>query len=613
MRRGPGPFLASILAAAVLAACGDGGNGGQGAPDGGLPPSDGGVPYCAMRISLAPAMPRAPTDLVATAEVVSEFLVGVQTFSWDVHYDDTILEPVVSPDGRQITFPATEPGTYMVRLQGEVDGYTCSDATEFVTVAPAGAAGVSYRLRFVPGPGQQAVIHERTDTMVPGLDYDLGRITLPSGIPVSGSVLTPDGAPLAAYVRATRSDAASVEAFADASGMFSMRLDSLSFDVLVVPVDPAHAPARFALQSVLPPWTLTLPPATTVTGAVLGPDGEDLAGARVAVRIDGAPASVAVTDDLGAFSLPVRSGSEAELLVIPADTGLPWLELGPSSELAAALAGDGPLAIAYTPGLVAREVAPTAHDAAGAVLGNVRATWVAASVTAADGAPAGKVTGAGDIDLPLAGTARVTAIAQPDGAWLPVRLPAAVYDVVLEPADGSPAASGSVTVRAVDLVASPAVDALDLAQPALVRGQAVDRDGNGLASLQVTASPRGLLALGLAAGEATSTGQDGAFALSLAPDTEYELVIDSPDRSHGRARVTVSAPAAGQVLDLAPTPLPRASSLRGTVALFEGAGGAAGITVLLSCLDCADPAPLAEAVTDSTGAFVLAVPDASAP
>jgi hypothetical protein len=32
------------------------------------------------------------------------------------------------------------------------------------------------------------------------------------------------------------------------------------------------------------------------------------------------------------------------------------------------------------------------------------------------------------------------------------------------------------------------------------------------------------------------------------------------------------------------------------------------VTVLLTCLDCDFAAPLAEAVTDGTGAFVLAVP-----
>lgn len=604
----------------MLAACGSDDGGAPEPVDGGQPPGDAQpAPYCAMRISLAPAMPRVPTDLVATAEIVSESLIGLQTFVWEVRFANQILEPVLAPDGRQVTFPVTQPGTYQVFLQGSMDGYSCTDAEQSVAVAAADAAAVSYRLRFVPGPGQPAVIHERTDTMVAGLDYDLGRVTLPGGIPVSGAIRTQAGEPLAAYVRATRSDAVPVEAFADASGMFSMRLESLSFDVLVVPVDPAHAPARFPVQPAAAPWTLTLPAAATVTGTVFVRADEPLAGARVSLRIDGAPATVAVTDDQGAFSLPARAGSEAALLVVPADTELPWLELAASGALAGALAAGNPLTISYAAGLTTHEVAPTARDAGGAALGGVRATWIARSVTAPGtapgGAPAGTVTAGPGIELALAGTTRVTAIAQPDGAWPPVRLPEALYDVVLEPADGSAATSGGVTVRVVDLGATPIVDTLDLAQPALVRGKVVDSDGNSLDGVQVTASPLGLLAHSPAAGEAAGTAVDGAFALALAPDTEYELVIDSADRRHGRARVRVTAPAAGQSLDLAATRLPAAASLRGEVALLEGAGGAAGITVLLSCLGCDDSAPLAEAVTDSTGAFVLAVPydDAGAP
>jgi hypothetical protein len=614
-------WLAVVFASGLasgLAACGGDGGGAPLPVDAGPPLSDGAPPpSCEMRISLTPAMPRAPTDLMATAEIVSESLAGFQTFSWDVRFGDQILEPLLSPDGRQITFPAMQPGVYEVLLEGSVDGYSCTDAFRSIAVATAGASAVSYRLRFVPGPGQPAVIHERTDTLVAGLDYDLGRVTLPSGIPATGSIRTPAGEPLAAYVRATRSDAVPVEAFADASGMFSMRLESASFDLLVVPVDLAHAPARFPVQPASAPWLLTLPPSTTVSGTVLDRAGEGLPGARVSLRIDGAPATVAVTDDQGAFALPVRAGSKAALLVVPpADTGLPWLELAPSSELtgalADALAGGSPLTIAYAAGLADHEVAPTALDVGGAALEGVRATWIARAVTASGGAPAGTVTAGAGPGMALAGTTRVTAIAQPGGAWPALRLPEAGYDVVLEP-DSDAAASGGVTVRVVDLAATPIVDTLALAPPALVRGQIVDSDGNDLAGIQVTASPLGLLAHSPAAGAAAGTDSEGAFALALAPDTPYELVIDSPDRRHGRARVPVPATAAGQSLELAATRLPPAASLRGEVALLEGAGGAAGITVLLSCLGCDDPAPLAEAVTDSTGAFVLAVPYADTP
>lgn len=613
MRLRPGLLVACTALAALLAACGDGSgdaplDAGPGPVDG-QPPSDAQpLPSCDMRMSVAPAMPRAPTDLVITGEIFSVSVTGIQSFDWDVRFENEFLEPVVAPDGRQITIAAAQAGTYELRLLGSMGGYTCTDAFQRVVVAPADATTVSYRLRFVPGPGHSAVTHERTDTMIAGLDYDLGRITLPSGIPVSGTILTADGAPLPAYVRATRGDAVPVESFAGASGTFPMRLEGLSYDLLVVPGDPAQAPARFPIQATAAPWTLTLPPAVTVSGTVRGPvASEPLFEARVAVRVDGAPAAVAITDEQGAFSLPVRAGAVAELLVVPADTALPWLELGPSSELAAALATGGALDIAYTAGLTAHQVAPTALDTGGAALGGVRATWIARGVTAPAGAPAGTARAGDGPELALTGTARVTAVARPDGAWPAVTLPEAVYDVVLEPPDGSAGNAGGVVVRVVDLAADPGVDTLALAEPALVRGTVVDGGGGALSNIRVTARPLDLLAHSPAAGDAATTDANGAFTLGLAPDTAYELLADSTDRRHGRARISVTAPAAGQSLELAPTSLPAASRLSGEVALLDGAG-AGGITVLLTCLGCDDPAPLAEAVTSGSGAFVLAVP-----
>jgi hypothetical protein len=607
MRRRPALVLAAMSIAVMLAACGDGDGGGVSFPDGGVPPSDAApAPYCAMRIAVDLATPRAPTSILATAEIDSEYLIGAQTYAWQVRAGGALVEHTEQdPDGRQIAFPATQPGVYQVRLQGSVAGYACTDAVDSITVAPADAPEISYRLRLVPAPGQPAVSHERIDTIVAGIDYHLGRITLPSGVPVSGSIRSAAGDPLAAYVRATRSDAVPVEAFADVDGQFSMRLESLGFDVLVVPVDPAHAPARFPAQ-MSETWTLIAPPAATMSGAILDPAGQPLAGARVALRVDDLPATVAVTDAQGAFAVPAPPGSAAALLVVPpASTGLPWLELAPSAALASALAAGNGTTISYAAGLAVHDIAPVALDAGGAALGDVRATWIARSVAVPGPAAAAGTLSVDGQSFALAGAMRATATAGADGAWPPVRLPEGVYDVILEPAGDDPA--DSVTARVVDLAASPVVDSLRLASPALVRGRAVDPAGSGLPGIQITARPLGLLAHSPAAGAAATTASDGTFALALAPDAEYELVLDSADRRHGRTRITVTTPAAGESLELAPRTLLAAARLTGQVALLDGAG-AAGVAVLLSCLSCDATAPLAEAVTDSTGAFVLAVP-----
>jgi hypothetical protein len=239
----------------------------------------------------------------------------------------------------------------------------------------------------------------------------------------------------------------------------------------------------------------------------------------------------------------------------------------------------------------------------------VRATWIARSIDVPGDAPApGTLTAGGEspLALPLTGTMRVTATSRPDGTWPELRLPAAAYDVVLEPGDDT--AAGGVTVLLASVDGDSSVDALALTQPALVHGKIVSLAGEDLGQIQVTATPRGLLASSPAAGAATITASDGTFTLALAPDAEYEISLDSAARRHGRTRITVTAPPAGQSLDLASITLSPAVRLIGDVAITNGAGGAAGVTVLLSCLDCDFATPLAEAVTDSTGAFVLAVP-----
>lgn len=615
MRRRSRLLLASLALAALLPACGDSPPGTPVEPDAGNPGGDAGTEFCVMRLSWSSTGELAPTTLEATAGIDSQALAGKQSFFWDVRLGDGTPVPYTAqtPDAQRITIAASAPGVYFVFLDGSMGDTLCSPTSAPITVAPPDADPIPYRLRFVPAPGQSAVIHERTETILSGIDNHLGRVTLPGGIPVSGEIRTATGEPIAAYVRATRAGAAPVETFADATGSFSMRLESASYDLLVVPVASAGlAPVRFPAQPISTALRLTLPPARLATGTARDHDGQPLAGARVALQIDGAPAAVTTTDAQGAFAVPVSPGSAATLLVVPPDgSGLPWLELDDSPALAAALAAGTPLAIAYDPGLRVHPVAPTARDTGGASLAGVRATWIARSIDVPGDAPPGTVTAAAQdpLALPLTGAMRVTATSRPDGTWPELRLPAAAYDVVLEPAGDSAADSaGGVTVLVVNVAEQSTVDTLALTPPALVHGKVVDAAGESLAQIQVTATPRGLVASSPAAGAATITASDGTFTLALAPGVEYELGFDSPTRRHGRARSTVTAPLAGQSLELTPVTLPVAVRLTGEVAFSGGAGSAAGVTVLLSCLDCDFAAPLAEAVTDSAGAFVLAVP-----
>lgn len=597
--------------ALLLAACGDGGGSSPGGPDGGIPGGDAGFEYCAMQLSLTSTAESPPTTLEATATIDSQFLAGQQTFAWEVRLAGGSPVPYTpqAPDEHRITIDVTEPGVYFFVLQGSMGGVSCAPTGETVTLAPAGASQIPYRLRFVPAPGQPAITHERTETITTGFDNYVGSISLSDGVSVTGEIRTATGDPVPAYVRATRSDAVPVEAFAGGAGIFSMRLDSASYDVLIVPLPGAGAlaPVRFPARPISTNWTFTLPPAQLATGIVRGPDGP-LAGARVTLQIDGAPAAVAVTDAGGAFSVPVSPGSAAALLVVPpSENGLPWLELEESPALADVIAAGTPLTIAYDDALRDQTVAPTARDVGGASLAGVRATWIARAITLPGDRAAGTITATdSSLSLPLTGAVRVTATSRADGAWPALRLPEAAYDVVLEPAGDT--TTGGVTVLSASIDGASTIDTLTLALPALVQGRAVGVAGENLGGILVTASPRGLLAPSPSAGAATTTAEDGTFTLPLAPGAGYEIGFESAARSHGGKRVSITAPLAGQSLDLAPVTLPEAVRLIGDVAISGAIGSAAGVTVLATCLECDFATPLAETVTDSNGTFVLAVP-----
>ena len=165
----------------------------------------------------------------------------------------------------------------------------------------------------------------------------------------------------------------------------------------------------------------------------------------------------------------------------------------------------------------------------------------------------------------------------------------------------------------VDLAAgNPSPTALVLPAPATLHG--VVTDGvSPVAAVAVTAAPRGLLA-NLASGAAmASSDGDGEFSLALVGGGRYDLALVPAGADLARERLgEVSAPAAGITGELGSTELTAAISVFGQVTIPGVAGGGAGVTVMALCYDCdgvAAQTPVAEAVTDTTGRFTLAIPD----
>ena len=585
------------MALTALGACAVSEDGGGGGPDGGTDD------YCWMRAAVIQEVLQAPVgiELAASIEVNGDELVGFRSHEWSVWRDDVTIEVTqLDASGARIWFVADRPGVYRVSLDGMIGAMPCAGEVTSINVSAAGADQQAYRLRVIPRSGQALPVQEIPQSIPVGADVSLGTLPLAAGVAMTGTVRDESGAPLAAYVRVMPRGAVVpwfVESFAGDDGSFSVQLQNARYDVLVVPLATALAPLVLADQVATPPWQLVIPAAPALAGTIVDAGGEPMAGAQISVRTGDVPGALATSDESGAFSVPVRAGSPKTLTVVPAGTGLPWLEL-PASD---ALYGNPALlAIAYAPDLDRVGVAPGARDAVGAPLAGARATWIARPLEGA-----GQLSTGGQTEIALRGTTRVTVTASAGGAFPAIELPVAVYDVILEPAQ--PSASAPVTLLVVDL-GDGAPASLSSAAPATLTGTVTDAGGEPVAGAEVTALPLGLLAGSPDAGVRATTAADGSFALGVTGGGSYELMIES--RGHGSVRMQREAPASDQSLDLGAIALPAAFLATGRLVLPSTGAGVAGVTIQLLCATCSAPAgevPVAEAVSDAAGDFTLRI------
>jgi len=604
-------FAVARLAGAAFAcilgvACGDGGDGDDDTGDAGT------VDRCTMSIAVSPAAPVAPESVELEGSIIREgYPSGVESFQFAVIFDGTVvavsdLDPY---DGSRVSFQAQAPGPYRVELSGSIGDISCTDALEFVNVVDSTADHDTYRIRFAPAVGQPAPIQERVYSIPGGADYSIGTIGLDSGVEVSGYVTDASASPLAAYLRVllVGSSAPAAETFADDAGAFSARLAAGSYDVLVVPDSNSVAPALLDGLALSALGLLTITAGDVVTGVVLDPAGAPLAGALVSLRIDDVPSAIATTDAGGAFAVLARVGGATALTVNPpAGSGLPRLELTSDEGLVAAPAV--PLTVRYSAALSARAVTLDLMRSDGTTpAGGARVTFVARAM-----ASAGTVTPEGGAAVQASGELRVSAEADAGGAIPTLQLPETLCDAIVEPS--AALAAEAVRLIEVDLSAGQTTPAsLSLAAPATLSGQAVDTAQAGLAGVQVTAVPRGLLANVARASATATTDATGAFSLSVVGAGEYDLLLEPRGASHARTQVTgVAAPVPGQTSTVPVAELPTAIALSGRVEIPGVAGGAAGVHVMALCYDCtgaAASAPVADAVTDVSGSFLLAIPD----
>ena len=596
----------AVVVAAALGACG--GADDAGTTDGGG--GDAGV-FCQSSVSLAPMMPTAPAVIVATGSI-SGPASGQNGFEWSVRKEgDPSFDPMAMGDGTStLTVSAPTDGLYTVTLFGDRGGTTCSSGSAQVNVLDDGAGSAFYRLRVVPGPSLGAPIqeHVRQVSGSTSTTFSVGGIALDSGFHIVGELRDSSNAPVAAYLRFTGIgdiDPMATETFSSALGVYDVRLGAGTYDVLMVPQDNSLAPVELTGIAVNNLSGLFVTPASPINGSVLDPSGAAIMGATVSLRIDGVPTTIATTDPAGAFSVLGHVGGTTTIHVVPpASSGLPTLDLDASANLVAA-EGEA-LAIQYASTLTSRTLsAPVRMKDGVTPAPDARVTFVARSL-----AGAGSVSPGGAAALPMRGSRRATAVADGAGDLPPTPLPDAIYDVIVEPAAGAPAAEG-VSLAMVDLqLAMPNPPMISLASWATISGAAIDGAALGLDAIRVTAIPTGLLA-GTTTAAASATTDNGAYALLVAGGGSYDLVFDASDYAQARARLTVQAGAAGQTTTAPSVEMPDALEVTGSIEL--GGNGIAGVSITLLCYECAGAMeaslPVAEAVSELDGSFSLAVPN----
>jgi hypothetical protein len=572
--------------ALVLAGCAQLSGSDSQSPGADAPPA----PECRVALTVNPESPVAgpSTTVRVTAQVLDA--AGVLGYDWRVHRDGTRIEiRPAQPDGSQIDFDAPLAGTYQIFLDITGSLVPCPTTGRPVVVALAGAVREVVRLRVVP-PGGTAPVHEQLRDITGGVTADFGFVGIEAGRLVSATVRGPAGV-IPAYLRFAPPGApdAIVETFADAAGMVSTRLLAQPHDVLVIPSVPGVAPGRITGWSPgTGPGRIDLGAGATVTGTVRDPASAPLAGATVTLSVDGVPSTIAITASDGTFELRAATGTTMIVEVTPPVTsGLPRLS-------ATSQSAPGALAIRYAANLVRRNLVGMAVQRQGAPVARAR-LMVVGTMT-----EAGTVTSGTSPPVPATGEVRIAAIADAAGALTSTLVPAAALSAVVTVGDGD------LAVAALDT--SDGVPATIDAPPMLPIAPLVQGPGgNNLPGALLELVPLGALAMAGVPVVHVTVGGNGKASTSLAAGGRYDLRFHDPRR---RAAQLVVADRSTATVETAYR-LRKGLVVTGTL-LLGGTQPLGNALVQILCDECngvARAKPVAEAVSDAAGGFVLVVPD----
>ncbi len=565
----------ALLVALLSGACAAG-------SDVGVTPGDAAGSGCMVILTFDPAQPIAGPDTKVRAIATVQNVFGVPTFNWTVARNGTPLafDPAQA-DNSQITFAATTAGVVHVEVGVGGGAFCPNEAVDLNVLADGDVASYRLRVNAPPAPPQEHTLAFPSGTTA----YTYGDFALDPGIAVSGVVRDAAQTPVPAYLRFVphgRPDAY-VETFSDPTGHFAASVLDEPHDVLVIPMLAGYVP-KLVTDWAVGTTVIAVDAGTPASGVVTGPGGAGLVGASVTLTLDGVPSTSTLTTAGGAFTLAYHPNPGAVVgidVLPPTASGLPRLAAS-----SAALDPSTAIAIAYAAALAPRDLAGVVITRAGSPLANTRLT-VAGTIGVA-----GTVTAGGTASA--TGTIRASATTNASGVLPTLRAANAPVSVVVEPA------ADDVAVIAVNLASAPPAT---LVAPA----PTAHASNVGLGGVFVTAVPSGDLAIAGAQALATTSATNGDFSLKLAANATYTLKL----RDAAGRGAPYEAPVTSATLP-ATLALPPAVKVTGTISETGIANPIANAAVSVLCKTCTGVArtrPIAEAASEQSGGFTVAVPD----
>lgn len=572
---------------------------------------------CIYTIVVSPSSPQVGDTVTLEAEGSTGCAPAPQDgYTWSITGPGGApLTPTLRQGGRIAEMTPGVAGTYRAGLvvndlhQGE------QSVERLITVVRPGAAQTTYRLLLSPPAGVDAPRQIHTQVVHGGTPVDGVLVALQQGVQVTGQV-TAEGAPVPGYVRFTLTGFDLVEEVrTDAQGQLALSLlgDGL-YDVTVVPDDESPAPARLegmTADDLLKPDAFALTAGVTVLGYVQDASGGAVAGARVVLRSDDLPSSVATTDSFdGRFVLRARPGPQALEVEPEASSGLPRLLVPEAAGILLGADDTTSLTVRYAAGMTRVSPTLTVTDApGGAAVPGVRVTLEATdlgdqgtvSITR-DGSPVGEVSAVGSL--------RRSGTTDGSGALALTAIPAGRYHVLLEPSADGPEGVGPTVVQTVDITGLHSAMSLPLSAPARLEGWVVDDLADPVVDVHVIA----VTGLGVGSAAEAWTDADGYFNLEVIEGATYQVILSAPEAVPPLARMALpevrvtsentTLQGAGPAGELVLRP---GLALTGLVAYQGNPVGGALIQAIPVGLS--GTIVLAEAVTDSSGGFRIVVPD----